>query len=336
MTWTAIHAQIHTLLKTKRLLPKETTILMAVSGGQDSLCMAKLLLDLQPKWHWRLSIVHCDHGWREDSRENATHVEQLAKQWEVPFFLENAEELPATEAAARQWRYERFQAVAEANRYSQVVTGHTATDRAETLLYNLLRGSGANGLQALAWQRPLSSTTQAILVTRPLLTLTRQQTGEFCQELALPIWQDTSNDDWRYRRNRIRQELMPYLRSHFNPRAETTLAQTAEIFTAEVNYLEAQAKQLYADAVKPMDNGWKIQRAVFKDAPLALQRRVARQLLQQALPQQPNFEHIEKLVALADAPNHSQTDPFPGGLLARVIGVDIQLLHLPLPPDDAT
>lgn len=317
MPWTQLHAQIHTLLKARLLLPPDSSILMAVSGGQDSLCLAQVLCDLQSKWNWRLAMVHCDHGWREDSVENAAHVEALASNWQVPCFVETATNLAKTEAAARTWRYETFSAIAQTHQYRYVVTGHTATDRAETLLYNLVRGSGADGMQALSWQRPLKGAADCWL-TRPLLSLTRQQTGDFCQGLSLPVWQDTSNDDWRYRRNRIRQELMPYLRSHFNPKVETTLAQTAEILTAEVAYLECQTDQLYRELVDLDAAGWRLHRSTFQRVPLALQRRIARRLLQTVLPQQPNFEHIEKLVALASAPNRSQTDPFPGGFIAYV------------------
>lgn len=319
MSWSHIHSRLHGLLKSRVLLPKGTSILMAVSGGQDSLCMAKLLLDLRAHWGWQLAMVHCDHGWRGDSAENADHVLQLGQQWQIPCFVEKAQALPATEAAARSWRYDVFVNLASTHGYYHVVTGHTATDRAETVLYNLLRGSGADGIQALSWQRPLSDALGEIWVTRPLLELTRQETGQFCHDFGLSVWYDSSNDDLKYRRNRIRQELMPYLRSHFNPKVETTLAQTAELFTAEVAYLETQTTQLYSQVVEPLgDDGWSIQRALFKVAPIALQRRVARRLLQLALPQQPHFDHIEKLVALADAPNRTQTDPFPGEFIARV------------------
>ncbi|ESA37623.1 trna -lysidine synthetase [Leptolyngbya sp. Heron Island J] len=318
MPWTPIHARIHTLLKATRLLPQEAAILVAVSGGQDSLCLAQLLLDLGPKWGWRLAIVHCDHGWRADSADNATHVVQLAQQWQLPCFVETAQALPATEAAARSWRYGVFAALAHHHGYDYVATGHTATDRAETVLYNLLRGSGADGIQALSWQRSLSIEHSNIYVTRPLLQLTRQATAAFCRDLGLPVWHDTSNNDWTYRRNRIRHELMPYLRSHFNPKVETTLAQTAEIFTAEVIYLEQQTDQLYHQVIDEYQDSWRIHRSRFQSAPLALQRRVARRLLQTVLPQQPSFDHIEKLVVLADRPNRTQTDPFPGGRIARV------------------
>lgn len=318
MPWTHIHARVHTLLKTTVLLPRNASILLAVSGGQDSLCLAQLLVDLRPKWDWTLSVVHCDHGWRPDSASNAAHVMQLAQQWQLPCVVETAQALPQTEMAARNWRYSVFAALANEHRCCYVVTGHTATDRAETVLHNLLRGSGADGLQALSWQRPLSTDFPEIYVIRPLLHLTRQETGAFCQELGLPVWHDSSNDDLHYRRNRIRHQLMPYLRSHFNPNVEMTLAQTAEIFTAEVAYLESEAQKLHDKTVELVQGQWQIDRLRFAAAPLALQRRVARRLLQAVLSQAPNFDHIEKFVALAHAPNRTQTDPFPGGMVAWV------------------
>ncbi|MEM1238524.1 MAG: tRNA lysidine(34) synthetase TilS [Cyanobacteria bacterium P01_H01_bin.26] len=333
MPWTPIHARIHTQLKVTRLLPNDASILMAVSGGQDSLCMARLLLDLQPKWGWRLAVVHCDHRWRADAAENATHVAQLAQQWQVPCWIETAQTPPPSEAAARGWRYGVFATVACTHGYDHVATGHTASDRAETVLHNLVRGSGANGMQALSRQRPLDTEHPDIRVTRPLLQLTRQETGRFCHDLALPVWLDSSNNDLSYRRNRIRQELMPYLRSHFNPKVESTLAQTADILTAEVAYLETQTEELYSQTVERLDRGWRILLARFQTTPLALQRRIARRLLQTALPQQPTFDHIEKLVALAHAPNRTRTDPFPGGLIAWVERDSIELRSQKRPVD---
>ncbi|WP_157135555.1 tRNA lysidine(34) synthetase TilS, partial [Kamptonema sp. PCC 6506] len=153
--WTHLHAQFHYLLIHRQLLPRNQRILVAVSGGQDSLCLTKLLLDLQPKWGWDLAIIHCDHRWRTDSKANADRVEELALNWQLPFYRQIAEEIPKTEATARQWRYQALAEVAIAHNYPYIVTGHTASDRAETLLYNLIRGSGADGLSALTWQRPL-------------------------------------------------------------------------------------------------------------------------------------------------------------------------------------
>ncbi|MEO1592588.1 MAG: tRNA lysidine(34) synthetase TilS [Cyanobacteria bacterium J06632_22] len=318
--WLPAHAKLHTALRESVLLPHNAHLLVAVSGGQDSLCLAKLLLDLQSKWGWQLGLVHCDHRWRPDSAANARHVQQLAKRWQLPCYVETATTPPNSEAAARQWRYGVFETLAKERGYTIVVTGHTTTDRAETLVYNLLRGSGPDGLKALGPTRPLSPTAPNIDLARPLLGFTRAETANVCQQLALPVWEDATNQDLRYRRNRIRQELMPYLRSHFNPNVETALAQTAEILTADVAYLQTQTQALYSTVVETVLDGWHIHRDPFRQAPLALQRRVARRLLRLALERQPSFEHIEKIVALAGAPNLSQTDPFPGEVMAQIRG----------------
>ncbi|WP_375505442.1 tRNA lysidine(34) synthetase TilS [uncultured Nostoc sp.] len=327
MVWTPLHAKIHRTIRSRHLFERNQRLLIAVSGGQDSLCLIKLLLDLQSKWGWDLGIAHCDHRWRSDSEANAHHVENLAKTWDISFYLETANEPINSEAAARDWRYQALSAIAKANNYQYIVTGHTASDRAETLLYNLIRGTGADGLQALTWQRPL---TTSIMLVRPLLEITRSQTEQFCQDFKLPIWEDSTNQDLQYARNRIRQELIPYLRENFNPQVESALAQTAELLQAEVEYLEKSAQQL-REEVMVWNMGdeedlpiplvpLRLNRRVLQKAPLALQRRVMRQVLQQILTDAPSFEHIEKLTALIIAPNRSQTDPFPGGAIAQVEG----------------
>ncbi|MDB9303434.1 tRNA lysidine(34) synthetase TilS [Nodularia spumigena CS-591/12] len=329
MVWSDLHAKIHRTIRSRQLFERHQRLLVAVSGGQDSLCLIKILLDLQPKWGWYLGIAHCDHRWRTDSEANASHVEKLAKSWGVSFYLATAREPLNSEAAARNWRYEALSAIAQANNYQYIVTGHTATDRAETLLYNLMRGTGADGLQALTWQRPL---TADICLVRPLLEITRTQTEEFCQEFHLPIWEDSTNLDVKYARNRIRQELIPYLQANFNPKVESALAQTAELLQAEVEYLEQAAQKLRSEAMEwgvVSGENWaelRLNRRVLQKAPLALQRRVMRQILQQILTDASSFEHIEKLTALIVAPNRSQTDPFPGGAIAQVQGEWICLI----------
>lgn len=354
MDWTPLHAQLHRTLRQRRLLEQQR-LLVAVSGGQDSLCLIKLLLDLQPKWGWHLAIAHCNHRWRPDSQANAEHVKQLAQVWSVPFFCQTATESLTSEAKARQWRYHVLTAIAQENTYQCLVTGHTASDRAETLLHNLIRGSGPDGLQALTWQRLLSPDLKLI---RPLLNVTRAETAQFCQALNLPVWEDSTNQDLNYARNRIRHELLPYLRAHFNPQVEPALAQTAELLRADVEYLEQAATSLLQQALFSGDcyqqegdkeksggreESWKfpvsastslsnqvgLNRVVLREAPLALQRRVIRQFLQKVMPSNPNFDHIEKLLALITAANRSRSDPFPGGSVAEVRGTWIWWISLP-------
>ena len=326
--WTQLHDQIHQTLRQRKLLPENQRILIAVSGGQDSLCLTKLLLDLQSKWNWYLAVAHCDHKWRGDSEANANYVKKLATNWQLPSYIETANKVYKSEAEARKWRYQTLSKIANKSNFKYIVTGHTASDRAETLLYNLIRGSGTDGLQALTWQRPLTENFSPLLV-RPLLEITRTQTGNFCQEQKIEIWEDSTNQDLRYARNRIRLELFPILRQ-FNPQAELALAQTAEILSAEVEYFENETEKLLEKVTKiDIDNlnisqfesqpvRYIINRLVLREVPLALQRRVIRNILHKVLPTNPNFSHIEKLKALINAPNRTQTDPFPGGAIAKV------------------
>lgn len=344
LRWTDFHARLHQRLKRPKpgsrpserpsyLLPQGQSVLIAVSGGQDSVAMAGLLVGLQLKWDWQLAIAHCNHRWAPIEDDAAIQVEQLAQLLGLPFFLRVAEEPPKGEAGARNWRYGQLKEIAQQSGFGAVVTGHTASDRAETLLHNLARGSGLDGLTSLGWQRPFefksrqsesqtfratqpSESVKALQLVRPLLDFTRAETVEICGLLELPIWEDPVNQDLSYARNRMRHRVLPELVTQINPRAAEHLAQTAELLAADVQYLERQAQTLRQRA----ETSTGLNRRMIKDAPLALQRRAVRQFLQQRLPQQPNGNQVEKFVELLQAPQGSQTDPFPGGSIARVIG----------------
>ncbi|MBW4466800.1 MAG: tRNA lysidine(34) synthetase TilS [Pegethrix bostrychoides GSE-TBD4-15B] len=315
--WTLLHARIHQTLKQRRLLPQGKHLLVAVSGGQDSLCLLRLLLDLQPQWGWVLSVGHCNHRWRPDADANADYVQRLAARLSLPCYLATAPPLPETEAAARDWRYEALSQLAAAATCTHLLTGHTASDRAETLLHNLIRGSGADGLQALSWQRSLNS---ALELVRPLLEVTRAETAAFCQQASLEIWEDSTNQDLRYRRNRIRQQLIPELQT-YNPQVERALSQTAELLRADIEYLEAAADLVWQQAMVEISaTSLRLNRRILGQTPLSLQRRVMRRFLKAALPVAPNFEQIEKCLLLLNAPNRSASEPLPGGTAAQVQG----------------
>ncbi|MDJ0599788.1 MAG: tRNA lysidine(34) synthetase TilS [Crocosphaera sp.] len=310
--WTPLHARVHQTLKDSLILPYKSKILIAVSGGQDSVCLLKLMIDLRSKWDWTMAIAHCDHGWASDVGI-ADHVRELAHNWSIPLYLKVAKSMKETEAAAREWRYKSLIHIAEENQFTEVVTGHTLSDRAETLLYNLIRGAGSDGLGALTWKRPL---TNKINLLRPLLKVSRAETLEFCQQFNLPIWEDAVNANLDYARNRIRQELLPYLKEKFNPNVETTLSQTSEVLKVESDYLEAEANKILEVAFN--NNNSKLNRDVLKSIPLALQRRVIRQFLQKIMITKPNFEQIEAAVNLINAPRRSRTSSFPGKIILEV------------------
>ena len=323
MVWTDLHSKLHKTLKQRSLLPKGERILIAVSGGQDSVCLLKLLLDLQSKWHWQLAIAHCDHGWSTDVGI-ADHVQDLAKKWELSFYVKIANNLKETEADGRDWRYQSLMEMATEQDFSTVVTGHTQSDRAETFLYNLMRGSGSDGLQAMTWQRELAPNIQLV---RPLLNITRAETGSFCQQQQIPIWEDAFNEKLHYARNRIRQQLLPYLKTEFNPQVETAIAQTAELLQAEVQYLESTSTILFKEIANSELN--QLDRTQLKNIPLALQRRIIRHFLRHNLNTSPNYEQIEEIIQLISAPNRSRTSTFPNKFAVEVRDHWLIIIKLP-------
>lgn len=295
------------MLRQSKLLLPSTRILIAVSGGQDSLCLAQLLIDLQPKWGWELAIGHCDHNWPADFGL-ADRVRQVAAAWQLPYHCWNAQGLAETEAAARKWRYQALVQMAHTRNYRYVVTGHTQSDVAETLLYNLVRGSGSDGLSSLRQSRSLSAQVRLV---RPILNICRSETADFCHHRQLPVWSDPYNHQLKYARNRVRQLVIPLLETQLNRQAVKHLAQTAEILQAEADYLESLAITYYQQAlVAPT----LLDRRPLQTLAIALQRRVIRIFLQnQHMPV--SFQTIEQVVDLLSAARGSQTSSLAGGVV---------------------
>ncbi|MDA9699611.1 tRNA lysidine(34) synthetase TilS [Synechococcus sp. AH-736-M02] len=226
MGWTSWHDRLHRrLLMQPQLLPQGSTLLLAVSGGQDSMALLALLQDLAPLHGWGLSLWHGDHRWHDGSSQIAAELNSWCQQRQLPLQVDQAApgHVPS-EAKARQWRYERLEQRGR-DAGADVVTGHTASDRAETMLLQLARGSDLAGLAALPSVRPLS--TEGPRLRRPLLHLQRRDTLQICRDLALPIWEDPSNQSPEFARNRIRQEVLPVL-EELHPGCSQRISDLAE------------------------------------------------------------------------------------------------------------
>ena len=219
--WTRWHDRLHRhLLRNPELLPDGSILLLAVSGGQDSMALTGLLNSLSRLHHWHLHLWHGDHGWHPQSASIAEELEQWCHHQKLKLWISRAEPgLAGSEAEARQWRYRELDRVAvsiedlgasECCRH--VVTGHTASDKAETLLLQLARGTDLAGLVSLRAERRLhADTNHLIKLVRPLLLFSRSDTGAVCEALQLPVWIDPSNHNLKFARNRVRQQVIPVL-----------------------------------------------------------------------------------------------------------------------------
>ena len=209
--------RLHKRLKqNKSLLPMNSTLLLAISGGQDSMALLQLIIDLKRIHKWQVEIWHGDHQWNNNSERIEAELKLWCLNKRISFHSNKANKDEVTnEEKARDWRYKNLLMKAKLlssnninSRYTRILTGHTATDRAETIIMNLARGTDLIGLSTLKEQRPLENN---IDLARPLLVFNRSETLEICKEFNLPIWIDPSNEDMNITRNKIRKDILPIL-----------------------------------------------------------------------------------------------------------------------------
>jgi len=231
-SWSKWHMRLHKRLKqNKSLLPSNSTILLAISGGQDSMALLKLIIDLKRLHKWQVEIWHGDHQWHAKSEK----IEEELKLWclknQISFHSNKADKQEvANEEKARDWRYKKLimkaKLLSSKNIHfpcTRILTGHTATDRAETVIMNLARGTDLTGLTTLKEQRNIENN---IDLARPLLIFNRNETLEICKDFNLPIWIDPSNENINLTRNKIRKEILPILNSIYKG-ADSRIASVA-------------------------------------------------------------------------------------------------------------
>ena len=211
----------------EELLPSDGLVLVAVSGGPDSMALLSILESLSHDLGFRVAVAHFDHKLREDSGEDRKRVEAIAKslgltvytgQGDVRKRVETSGE--SLEEGARKARYEFLTRVADETRASRIATGHTRDDQAETVLMRILHGTGIRGLSGIPIRRGR--------IIRPLLCASREETRAYCDELSISYSMDPTNMDTRILRNRIRSELMPLLESSYHNGAENNLLRLAD------------------------------------------------------------------------------------------------------------
>lgn len=216
------------------------SVLLAVSGGVDSVLMLEVITRLARPLRLKVGVAHFNHNLRDSSEKDAEFVANLAQSYGVKPFMASGdirriadEEGGSIEEIARRERYAFLERIARRHRFDAVATGHTANDNAETLLMNLLRGSGVTGLAGIPPIRRLSGKT---FLVRPLLETLRKDVEAYASLLDLKWREDESNQSLDYTRNRIRHELMPLLEK-FNPGAVSTLNTTAGLMRDFDRYL---------------------------------------------------------------------------------------------------
>jgi tRNA(Ile)-lysidine synthase len=270
---------------------------VAVSGGADSVCLLHVLHVLRERLDLQLQVLHVNHGQRGEAAEaDAAFVEQLAEQLALPYRQENLQlgELSNNrEARLREARHACFREVLQRKDADAIVTAHTLSDQAETLLFRLLRGSGVRGLAAM------QSVADGPLL-KPMLGIHREEARNWLRAQTLPWREDESNKDLRMARNRIRRVLLPALERDWNPALSATLGRTADILSEEDQWMVQETARVAAPHLRERFGGVLVPASWLADLPRALARRVVRMVSSRLGGLHDlEFQHVENALALA-------------------------------------
>jgi len=314
---------------------------IAVSGGADSVALLRVLLELRDEFGIVLSVVHLNHQLRgTDSDADERFVRELAETHRLEIIAESrdiktvaAEKKLSVEAAAREVRYEFFRRALQSS-VNRIATAHTLDDQAETVLLKLSRGAGTRGLAGIypkvavskkAVSRQPSAISNAAIskdppeldhqvktIIRPLLGTRRSQLRSYLAEIEQSWREDTSNQNLRHTRNRVRHEILPRLEKEVNPGVCEVLAETAEIARAEEAYWANEISRLLPRVWTKDESGGALKLEVLESGPLAVRRRLVRAAAE-SLHTTLEFRHVEEILENA---SEGSTSVLPGQWIA--------------------
>ena len=233
-------------IKKFNLIEEGDRIVMAVSGGPDSIAMLDILIKIRDKLNFTLCVAHVNHMIREEAEEDKKFVENYCKKNNIDFYsksidvqkLANNNKI-GTEEAGRLVRYEFFDEVLEKTNSNKIAIAHNKNDRAETIIMNTLRGSGISGLKGIEAARGK--------YIRPLIECERSEIETYCKRENINPRIDKTNFDNTYTRNKIRNVVIPYIQKEFNPNIINTLERLSQLVCEEEEYIEKQIIKTYMD-----------------------------------------------------------------------------------------
>ncbi len=328
------------------LLPNETVV-VGVSGGPDSLTLLHVLWRLRKEFGWHVVAAHFNHGLRgAEADEDEAFVRAFCEKHQIPCMTAKGdvralakEQHLSIAQAARRARYQFLAEAAEKVGAEKVALGHTASDVVETLLLNLLRGTGVDGLQGIPPISPLTvpqPLSRPCWLVRPLIGCWRAETEAYARVYRLQPRLDKSNLDTRAPRNWIRWELLPLLRARFE-KVDFALWRLSELARDESALLNDLADEhlqrllLHADSTVLA-----VEREALLRLPKALQRRLLRRMVERLVGplNEVSWEHIETALGIVERHWHDAAFHFPNGLFLQVTKGVVRLTLLPTPTEN--
>ena len=266
-------AQFEKTIRARKLFSERASILVAVSGGLDSIVLLHLLHRLSTKWKWQLTVAHFNHQLRGRSSDaderlvrktaRGLNLRFVCEQGDVKSFSETND--ISIEMAARKLRHEFLARTAKFFGIKTVALAHHADDQVELFFLRLFRGAGTDGLAGMKWKSP-SPADSLITLVRPLLDQPKEILSRYVATAGIKFCEDASNESLDFERNRIRHELIPLLKKNYQPAVTRTTLRTMEIVAGESDLASKAA----------LDWLGRKKRTSFAKLPVALQRRILR------------------------------------------------------------
>ena len=283
-------------------------IVAGVSGGADSVCMLLLLLEYSKNCEIDLKVVHINHLIREDASSDADFVKRLCDEHGIRFFLfeEDVEGVAkvlglSTEEAGRKIRYERFRQVMTTDR-AKIAVAHNKNDVAETVLFNIFRGTGLEGLSSLM---PVNGD-----IIRPLLGLSREEIEDYLKEKGQSYRTDSTNLTNDYARNRIRNVILPYVEENITTGSVKHIAQMSEKMFLLRDYVKEQTDAAYDSLVTVFEDESDIDVPGFLKLHEMLQRELLLRVLEKMTPYRKDItsRHVESILTLVEKTGEKRAD----------------------------
>lgn len=311
---------LQTILRYHLFAPGDN-VLVAVSGGPDSLCLLHLLSRLAGELNITLLAVYVNHGLRPEAAREAFYVKKMAAGLGLPavIYRTDAGKLAreggySRQDAARRARYSCLRQAAERTGANCIVTAHHEDDRVESLLLRLIGGSGLDGLAGLRVKRRLA---ENLLLARPLFHASRREITVYCRGHGLRPLLDRSNRETRALRNRVRLQLLPWLEQEFGGHVRKTLARTCDLLAGESELLgRLAAGQLQRVILEKSAEKLILDVEGLRQMPLPLRRRVVRLALWQIGAERPSASHTQAILHLSDSRLPSGRTSLPAGFIA--------------------
>lgn len=309
-------AKIKKFIARHELLTPGDRVVVAVSGGPDSMVLLHVLQRLQHEYQLKLHVAHFNHQLRgQDAEEDALFVKEFAEKHNLPVTVGTEDVLSyvekhrlSVEDGARQLRYKFLFTLLEKWPGTKIAVGHHQDDQAETVLFHLLRGSGLAGLSGMSPKRGP--------IIRPLLGVSRQEIEDYCKINHLPTRTDHTNFDPIYTRNKIRLELIPLLRE-FNPNIVQGLNNTAEILKVENHYLTAVSEEAFKKVAQVAAHEIILDKKGFTSLHEALKRRIIRLAYSTLTEDSLHFRWVERAIEFLKRDWSGKKLGLPGGIVLK-------------------